>query len=67
MPVIVGIGALRSRQVFQAAEDARNAGAADVLLAPVSYQPMPRAGGSTAHARPDLSPTDVPRWTSPPR
>ncbi|MFE2583916.1 dihydrodipicolinate synthase family protein [Streptomyces sp. NPDC059378] len=40
VPVIVGIGALRTRQVLEAAEDAQNAGAAGVLLAPVSYQPL---------------------------
>ncbi|MEU6810554.1 dihydrodipicolinate synthase family protein [Streptomyces sp. NPDC046831] len=40
VPVIVGIGALLTRQVLQAAEDAQNAGAAGVLLAPVSYQPL---------------------------
>ncbi|AKZ53437.1 putative dihydrodipicolinate synthetase [Streptomyces ambofaciens ATCC 23877] len=40
VPVIVGVGALRTRQVLQAAEDAQNAGAAGVLLAPVSYQPL---------------------------
>ncbi|GHJ97806.1 dihydrodipicolinate synthase family protein [Streptomyces sp. NE5-10] len=40
VPVIVGIGALRTRQVLQAAEDAQNAGASAVLLAPVSYQPL---------------------------
>ncbi|MEU5334304.1 dihydrodipicolinate synthase family protein [Streptomyces asoensis] len=40
VPVIVGIGALRTRQVLQAAEDAQNSGAAGVLLAPVSYQPL---------------------------
>ncbi len=40
MPVIVGIGALRTRQILQAAEDAQNAGASGVLLAPVSYQPL---------------------------
>lgn len=37
-PVIVGIGALRTRHVLEAAEDAQNAGAAGVLLAPMSYQ-----------------------------
>ncbi|MFD7501729.1 dihydrodipicolinate synthase family protein [Streptomyces sp. NPDC059850] len=37
-PVIVGIGALRTRHVLEAAEDAQNAGAAGVLLAPLSYQ-----------------------------
>ncbi|BBJ45270.1 dihydrodipicolinate synthase family protein [Streptomyces antimycoticus] len=40
VPVIVGIGALRTRHVLEAAEDAQNAGAAGVLLAPVSYQPL---------------------------
>ncbi|WP_067962491.1 dihydrodipicolinate synthase family protein [Nocardiopsis trehalosi] len=40
VPVIVGIGALRTRHVLQAAEDAQNAGASGVLLAPVSYQPL---------------------------
>ena len=37
-PVVVGIGALRTRHVLEAAEDAQNAGAAGVLLAPMSYQ-----------------------------
>ncbi|WP_267893849.1 dihydrodipicolinate synthase family protein [Streptomyces sp. RTd22] len=37
-PVIVGIGALRTRHVLEAAEDAQNAGAAGVVLAPMSYQ-----------------------------
>ncbi|MEV8037990.1 dihydrodipicolinate synthase family protein [Streptomyces sp. NPDC086182] len=40
VPVIVGIGALRTRHVLEAAQDAQNAGAAGVLLAPVSYQPL---------------------------
>jgi 4-hydroxy-tetrahydrodipicolinate synthase len=38
VPVIVGIGALRTRHVLEAAEDAQNAGASGVLLAPMSYQ-----------------------------
>jgi 4-hydroxy-tetrahydrodipicolinate synthase len=37
-PVIVGIGALRTRDVLQHAHDAQTAGADAVLLAPVSYQ-----------------------------
>ena len=37
-PVIVGIGALRTRDVLQHADDAQTAGADAVLLAPVSYQ-----------------------------
>lgn len=37
-PVIAGIGALRTRDVLQLAEDAQKLGAAGVLLAPVSYQ-----------------------------
>ena len=40
VPVIVGIGALRSKDVLLLAEDAQQAGAAAVLLAPVSYQPL---------------------------
>ncbi|WP_424217188.1 dihydrodipicolinate synthase family protein (plasmid) [Streptomyces sp. BI20] len=40
VPVLVGIGALRTRDVLAAAEDAQAAGAAGVLLAPVSYQPL---------------------------
>ncbi|MEU8665157.1 dihydrodipicolinate synthase family protein, partial [Actinoplanes philippinensis] len=39
-PVIAGIGALRTRHVLQHADDAQQAGAAAVLLAPVSYQPL---------------------------
>ncbi len=38
IPVIVGIGALRTRDVLVLADDAQKAGAAGVLLAPVSYQ-----------------------------
>ncbi|MBE2319333.1 dihydrodipicolinate synthase family protein [Solirubrobacter sp. CPCC 204708] len=37
-PVIVGIGALRTRDVLQHAHDAQTAGADGLLLAPVSYQ-----------------------------
>ncbi|GGO01935.1 dihydrodipicolinate synthase family protein [Saccharibacillus kuerlensis] len=40
IPIIAGIGALRTRDVLQAAEDAQTAGASGVLLAPVSYQPL---------------------------
>ncbi|WP_284506987.1 dihydrodipicolinate synthase family protein [Caballeronia sp. GAFFF1] len=40
IPVIVGIGALRTRDVIQLAEDAQRAGAGGVLLAPVSYQKL---------------------------
>lgn len=39
-PVVVGIGALRTRHVLECAEDAQEAGAAAVLLAPVSYQQL---------------------------
>lgn len=38
--MIVGIGALRTRHVLEAAEDVQSAGAAGVLLAPVSYHPL---------------------------
>ncbi|AND16464.1 dihydrodipicolinate synthase family protein [Rathayibacter tritici] len=40
VPVVVGIGALRTSQVLALAEDAQNAGASAVLLAPLSYQPL---------------------------
>ncbi|MDR5698943.1 dihydrodipicolinate synthase family protein [Agromyces aerolatus] len=40
VPVIVGIGALRTRDAVAAAEDAHAAGAAGVLLAPVGYQKL---------------------------
>ncbi|MEV0705634.1 dihydrodipicolinate synthase family protein [Saccharopolyspora sp. NPDC050389] len=39
-PVLIGIGALRTVDVLRHAEDAQNAGASAVLLAPVSYQPL---------------------------
>ena len=38
VPVFVGIGALRTSQVQALADDAQNAGAAGVLLAPLTYQ-----------------------------
>lgn len=40
IPVIVGIGALTTQAVLGHAEAAEHAGAAAVLLAPVSYQPL---------------------------
>lgn len=40
VPVLVGIGALRTSQVRALAEDAQGAGAAGVLLPPMSYQPL---------------------------
>lgn len=39
-PVIVGIGAIRTRDVLERAEDAQKAGANGLLLAPVSYQKL---------------------------
>ncbi len=39
-PVFVGIGALRTRQVLELAEDGQSAGASAVLLPPVSYQTL---------------------------
>jgi 4-hydroxy-tetrahydrodipicolinate synthase len=39
-PVMVGIGALRTSQVLALAEDAQEAGASAVLLAPMTYQPL---------------------------
>lgn len=40
IPVLVGIGALRTSQVLRHAEDAQQAGASAVLLAPVTYQAL---------------------------
>lgn len=40
IPVIVGVGALRASQVIELARDAEDAGAAGLLLAPMSYQPL---------------------------
>lgn len=39
-PVIAGIGSVRTGDVLRHAEDAQAAGAAALLLAPVSYQPL---------------------------
>ena len=39
-PVFIGIGALRTSQVLAHAEDAQQAGAAGLLLAPMTYQPL---------------------------
>jgi 4-hydroxy-tetrahydrodipicolinate synthase len=38
VPVLAGVGAVRTRDVLALAEDAQTAGASAVLLAPVSYQ-----------------------------
>lgn len=40
VPVMVGIGALRARDVLALAEDAQHAGARAALLAPMSYQKL---------------------------
>jgi 4-hydroxy-tetrahydrodipicolinate synthase len=40
VPVVVGIGALRTSQVRRLADDAQEAGASAVLLAPVTYQAL---------------------------
>lgn len=40
IPVMVGIGALRTRDVLTLADYAQSAGASGVLLAPMSYQPL---------------------------
>ncbi|MDY3331399.1 MAG: dihydrodipicolinate synthase family protein [Pelistega sp.] len=40
IPVIVGIGSLRTKDVIQLAHSAQQVGAAGLLLAPVSYQPL---------------------------
>lgn len=40
VPVIIGVGALRTSQVIDLARDAADAGASGLLLAPMSYQPL---------------------------
>lgn len=40
VPVMIGIGALRTSQVLALAEDAQKAGASAVLLAPMTYQAL---------------------------
>jgi 4-hydroxy-tetrahydrodipicolinate synthase len=40
IPVVVGIGALRTRDVLALAEDAEAAGVSGVLMAPMSYQKL---------------------------
>src|SRR5690606_8527897 len=40
VPVFVGIGALRTSQVLRNAQDAEEAGAKALLVAPVSYQAL---------------------------
>jgi 4-hydroxy-tetrahydrodipicolinate synthase len=40
VPVLVGVGALRTREVLRHVEDAQAAGASAVLLAPMTYQPL---------------------------
>ncbi|KAA8996635.1 dihydrodipicolinate synthase family protein [Affinibrenneria salicis] len=40
IPVMVGVGALRTRDVLELTEDAQKAGASELLLAPVSYQKL---------------------------
>jgi 4-hydroxy-tetrahydrodipicolinate synthase len=40
VPVIIGVGALRTSQVIALARDAEDAGAAGVLVAPMSYQAL---------------------------
>jgi len=43
VPVLAGVGAVRTRDVLALTEDARVAGASAVLLAPVSYQRLTEA------------------------
>jgi 4-hydroxy-tetrahydrodipicolinate synthase len=40
VPVIIGVGALRTEHVLELVEDAQEAGASGVLLAPLSYQAL---------------------------
>lgn len=46
IPVVVGVGATRTSHVQALADDAQDAGASAVLLAPVSYQPSPTTTSS---------------------
>lgn len=43
IPVVIGIGALRTDDVLAHAEDAQRAGAAGLLLPPMAYQPLREA------------------------
>lgn len=43
VPVLAGVGAIRTRDVLTLAEDAHTAGASALLLAPVSYQHLTEA------------------------
>ncbi len=40
IPVLAGVGALRTRDVLRHVDDAQDRGASAVLLAPMSYQPL---------------------------
>lgn len=40
VPVLAGVGAVRTRDVLRHVEDVQTAGAAGVLVAPVTYQPL---------------------------
>lgn len=40
VPVLAGVGALRTREVLRHVEDAQDRGASAILLAPMSYQPL---------------------------
>ena len=40
VPVLAGVGALRTRDVLRHVEDAQDRGASGVLLAPMTYQPL---------------------------
>ena len=55
-PIIVGIGALRTDEVLELARDAKAAGAAGGLLAPISYTPLTE----------DECSSISPRWRAPP-
>ncbi|WP_440997956.1 dihydrodipicolinate synthase family protein [Arhodomonas sp. SL1] len=69
IPVIIGISALRTRDVLALAEDAQSIGASAVLLAPMSYQPLSEAEvfglyqAVTTHLSVPLCVYDNPRTT----
>lgn len=51
VPLVVGIGALRTDETIRLAQDAKVLGAAVGLLSPVSYAPLSENGGLRAFFR----------------
>lgn len=59
LPLIVGVGAIRTDAAISLARDAARAGADGLLLAPVSYTPLTQAE-ALAHYRATAAATDLP-------